>query len=302
MGLWYSIIADIINTMLFFYLPAIYWLVPRKGNRYSAYIVFNILYLIWEIPTRFYQDISHALPLIIMNFTVLLIIILILYKDNWKRKVMCWIFIVLMGIVTDIITTLLFMTINKNIFTDYLYSEFNESFTNMLHLMSLLVYEVMNTAIALIYIIYVRIRKMSSYMGFFLLPIYQVFIIIGFFMLCDDFNSRAALLGLAMGIFNLILDGTVLYLLESIFTKIQKEKELKRIQEQRNVEYEYYLSEAEVVEQMRMIRHDFANQLQTVYNMMDDSANTDDIKHMIGAMKENLDENVWEENHEQDKK
>ena len=35
MSLMYSIVGDIVGTVLFFYLPGIYILEPRKGNRYA---------------------------------------------------------------------------------------------------------------------------------------------------------------------------------------------------------------------------------------------------------------------------
>ena len=167
MGLWYSITADIIATMLFFYLPAIYFLSPRKGNRYMILFLFVVCYLIWEIPTRFFIEIENTVSLIAKNYLFLLILIFLIYRGSWKRKLACWIFIIFFGVLTDIITSALLLTVNPNYINQYMKAEFSESFTNTAHLMSLLVCEVLNTMIALFYLTWFRAKRMKQFLGFF---------------------------------------------------------------------------------------------------------------------------------------
>ena len=111
---------------------------------------------------------------------------------------------------------------------------------------------------------------------------------LGFFMLCGNFDEKVGKIGLAMGILNLLLDGSVLYLLEGLFRKLEKEKELQILENKRKEEYEYYKSSAEAMEQFRLIRHDFANQLQTAYGMMDEPENAEKVKKLLEQMKKTM--------------
>lgn len=290
MGLEYAITADIISALLFFYLSSVYFLTPRKGNRLVAYLLTVFLYLIWNITTRYFREIQVSTVLAFWNHLCYLAVISLLYRDGWKRKLACLAFVSILGLSIDMLTGLVMISFNNEYYMQYLYADFDDTFTNQSHLMSLLISEVCNTTIALFYLTRIRMKNWKYFFSFLLLPVYEIFIMAGYFMLCGSYDNKVANIGLAMGIFNFLLNITVLYLLEEMFRKLQRENEVREIEKKRTEEYEYYKSAAEATEEFRLIRHDFANQLQTVYGMMDEPENAEKVKAMLADMKKNLEE------------
>lgn len=289
MGTKYAMIADIMATVLFFYMPGIYFLTPRKGKRYVVLMIFSALYLLWEIPTRYSGIFEEKLALMLaLNHIWLLLLIFVLYNNSWKRKMLCWGFILGISLLLEFVAGGLLMLVNPTFMQQYLLNDSAEDYLNMGHLMSLLANEVLNAALTLIYLLVYRIKRWKPFLGFFVIPVYQLFIMLGYFMLINDYSEKTAMIGLLMGIFNFLLDGIVLYLLEAMFSKLHQEEELYDLQKQQFEEYAFFRESAGDMERIRAIRHDLGNQLQVAYSMMDDGNDPENVKQILEKMKDKL--------------
>lgn len=284
----YAIAADIMAMVMFMYMPGIYFLTPRRGNRYLNLGLLVLFYMMWEIPTRFGFLSAYAKSLLVINHIWLFVLICMLYRNDWKRKVLCTVYVMGNSLVVELLTMLLMLSVDSGYWYQFMTWETEEVFLNTGHLMALLVSEVLNTTIALVYLIFRKLKKQRYYLGFLLLPLYQFMIVIGFFMLVREFSIRAAMIGAFMGIFNLLLDGIMLYLLEGMFHKLHTEEELSRLEDIQREEFEVYQDTAQKLENIRGIRHDLVNQLQVLHNMMDSGEDAEKIKSMMERMKEKL--------------
>lgn len=68
----------------------------------------------------------------------------------------------------------------------------------------------------------------------------------------------------------------------------EKRKKVSVLYQQREKELAYYEHVTEYLHQMSMIRHEFANQMQVVYDMLENNADGDEIHRMLDQMNENL--------------
>lgn len=68
----------------------------------------------------------------------------------------------------------------------------------------------------------------------------------------------------------------------------EKRKKVSVLYQQREKELEYYEHVTEYLHQMSVIRHEFANQIQVVYDMLENNADGDEIHRMLDQMNENL--------------
>lgn len=290
MGIWYSVLTDFFGNMLFFYIPCVHLLRPRHKSRYGTYAVSVLLFTAWGIPWRYWVSLPSVFPYLISNYIFLWLLLRVLSRDSGKRVLLGWILLIALGFFTDAICMLFMSVLETNFFSLYIGAVNDWSYLTVARILGLLAGGFVNTMSALVYLCLIRRKNPGIFCGFLLIPIYQVFLMGAFFQLCSDFSERGAAIGLVMGIFNVMLDGVVLYLLDGIFRKMDREAELLKLEELRRREYEFYASDSSFVEEMRLIRHDFSNQLQAMYGMLDDPDSADRVKRMLEEMQKRLGE------------
>ena len=84
------------------------------------------------------------------------------------------------------------------------------------------------------------------------------------------------------------VDLTVCVVLKERKNVREKRKKVSVLYQQREKELAYYEHVTEYLHQMSMIRHEFANQMQVVYDMLENNADGDEIHRMLDQMNENL--------------
>ena len=290
MNVWYSVISDFIATALMLYIVAIYLLTPRKGGRYVNYLGWILLYMAYLLIFRYRLQTKSLFLYLLQTFLVIGVLIHIIYADALRRKIFALLYLILIGLLTDLITAVVGSFLVNSMWEKIL-SAYNESiYTNMMKLMALFCSNVVTMVCTLIYLCIIRHRDLKLFFSFLLLPVYHVLVGAGYFMLCNDFTERIAAIGLLMGIFSILLSFMVLHFLDSILKKSAMQQEVKGIEIQQKREYVFFEKESQQVEQIRLIRHDFVNQLQVAYRMMDEPENVEKVKKMLADMKKNLEE------------
>ncbi len=288
MKLWCAIAADFLENLMFLYVPAIYLLRPRKGGRYAVFFIFVALFTCWGIPWRHFYPPSNTVLWGLANFSVVYFLIRLLYRCDLKKSLLILLLFLIMAYATEVSAGIMVTAIIPDFLTRYVRAQFDESTMLMMHLMAALTGEIVSTVWALGYLCLYHGRRWIFFWGFMLIPIYQACLTYGFFLMCVDFSGKIALVGIGIISSNVALDGVVLYLLEGIFKKLDREEELQALAERRRQEYSYYEMDSQYVEEMRLIRHDFANQLQTVYSMMEEPENSERAKELLAEIRERI--------------
>lgn len=288
MEILYGIMADFLTNLMFLYVPFVYLMKPRKGSRYVNLVILVAIYNGWTVSQRYFFLPSNIVFYVFLSWGLIYFISCIFYTSQNGRRVKVWATMFVLGMFSELITSLILTTVLPELWKRYIYVQFEESFLNIARLVGALVMEVMGTVWALIILCLVRKRRWGIFLGFMLIPVYQACLTVGFFRMCTDFTESVAMTGYGIIFFNVILDGVILYLLEGIFKKLDREEELQALEEQRRQEYVYYEADSQYVNEMRLMRHDFANQLQTAYSMMDEPESVERVKALLEEMREKI--------------
>ncbi len=282
------IITDYLINMMFFYVPTVYLMQPRRGKRYVNYLLFVFFYNCWAIPWRYIVPPSNTLFYQMMNQAMIFILFLIFYRCKIKKRILLMVAVFLIGLFSEISACLMLVTMTTDFWIKYVHAQFDGIFLDVSRLLGALAGEVVSMIWALTYLCLMKKRRWRIFLGFMLIPVYQTCLTAGFFIMCGDFTESTALAGFGIILFNLLLDGVILYLLEGIFKKLDWEEELRMLEEQRRQEYVYYEADSQYVNEMRLMRHDFANQLQTAYSMMDEPESVERVKALLEEMREKI--------------
>ena len=80
--------------------------------------------------------------------------------------------------------------------------------------------------------------------------------------------------------------GTI-YLVNRMVKKVESERKLSRLYQQRELELKYYDDINRHMEEIRMLRHEYANQLQVIYDLLDNHCE-EKAEEMIQMIYENV--------------
>ena len=143
--------------------------------------------------------------------------------------------------------------------------------------------------------------KARKWMIYVLVPAYQVILLCFYIAGTEEYSIFTIVMGIALLIFSVIIDFFLVRSVEYMVEKLTKEEQLTELYAQRQKELEYYERSEVYIGQMREIRHEFTNQLQTAYVMMEQGADRESVKQLLDAaynrLQETFDEkgdgNVW---------
>ena len=279
----YWLIMNYINILLGSYLPAMFFLVPRRGKKIVNGAVFSSLYIVWIILSHYAMKFSMVIYPFIGNLCVIGILLAILYKDNWKRKLIIILYLFFTGIMGDFAGLLYLQFLIPEYAEIYFKAQMPEA-AIMTYLMVNLCCETVTMVEAIAYFCLIRKKQKKLFAAFLLLPMYQFVLGTGFFMLCNDFTERVARTGLAIGIFCFAVDIMMLYFLENILQKQDVEAKIREQEKLRRQEYAYFEAAGRSAEELRMIRHDFSNHLQAMYKMSDGDGDRETVREMLEEM------------------
>jgi len=119
------------------------------------------------------------------------------------------------------------------------------------------------------------------------LPIYQILIFIIYYSFCGEIHFENVMVGWLLFMFGIVIDVSVIYLLNGIFQKLKLEREISVLQEKRQEELAYYMMVNDKMEQTRFLRHEFANQMQIIYGLLG-TREMEKVRVLLDKTKENI--------------
>ncbi len=143
----------------------------------------------------------------------------------------------------------------------------------------------------LIWKIVVDRNWIREYMILAFIPVYKFVIFVVYYSSCETISSASILTGWLIYLFGTLIDAVILYLVTGILKKIYAERELSQVYQKRQEELEYYVQINEYMENVRQLRHEFANQLQVIYGLMEEK-NMEKVRGMLEATHKNM-ENIF---------
>lgn len=128
-------------------------------------------------------------------------------------------------------------------------------------------------------------RWLKEYILFLVIPIYQLIIFLVYYNGCEKIDVSSIVVGWLLYLFGILIDMAILYLITGMIKKMKLEKELDALYKKRKEELNYYMQVNNHMEEVRELRHEFANQLQVIYGLLEEE-NTDKVMRMLNATNE----------------
>ena len=130
--------------------------------------------------------------------------------------------------------------------------------------------------------IFVDKKSASGEILFLFIPTYQLVLLIMYYRACQEYTMMHSYFGIGVTVMGVIMDCLFMYFIRGMEKKIEVEEQLSRLYSQRQYELDYYKMTNQHIEEMREVRHDFKNQIQTAYIMVDQGADKEKVRKLLG--------------------
>lgn len=131
----------------------------------------------------------------------------------------------------------------------------------------------------------IRIRSMLFYV---IIPVYQIIMLLMYYYNCWKYNNRVIVYGVSFLVLGLGIDFLIIYFQMTMEKNLETRTRLEALNRQREYELAYYRQVNQSMEQMRAVRHDFMNQLQTARQMIQTRQERDKIEKLLEESEERL--------------
>lgn len=115
---------------------------------------------------------------------------------------------------------------------------------------------------------------------------YELIATILYYESCKTYDVLSAVLGIIMSVFSTGMNIFTLYAIEKMRERRETQKHYNELMEQRAKELLYYEKQYQRIEDSRILRHEFANYLQTVQELVGKKENKNVALEMLAAMEE----------------
>ena len=129
---------------------------------------------------------------------------------------------------------------------------------------------------------------MKEYLLYIIVPFYQLILIMVYYSTCRELEQIELTTGVLLVLFSLIIDFSMLHLVNGMVKKMQMEKELMALYMQRQTEMKYYEIAVKNMEEIREIRSDFGGQLQKLYRLLKKNEYKQEVREILDVSAENL--------------
>ena len=253
----------------------------------------------------FFQKITLELSLMIagtsqkssiINVVVALIIGSICYKGSWDRKIVALLLYVVPALAAELGTYALLPEMDSSGMDA---SVVMEKYVNIIEYRSVAItlsaqlFLIFWGLIIVIWKIYIERRWIKECILYLMLPIYQMFIFIVYYSFCGEVRMENVVAGVFLFLFGIIIDVSVIYLINGIFKKLKVEREISEVQEKRQEELAYYMMVNDKLEQSRFLRHEFSNQMQVIYGLLE-TKDTEKVKQMLDRTRAKVEQTFGE--------
>ena len=265
----YMTSSYIVNIGILIFLP--FYLLKYRGQRTIVGFIGTVIgcYVFLLFAGSMYGENSPFR--LIINIIFLFAVSFLLFKDSVKRKLTIWAIECLVNIISEISATFLIYIVNP---AKYVEMVSNDSILlEGLVLVSMITF-IFNMIIAVLWNRYIAKKPFTGYAIFIAVPLYYATFILVFFKIEYQHIIQTA-------IFGIVLNVVLMYMIQNLKTKMQVEEDLAGLYRQRQYELEYYKITQNHLEQMREARHEYLNQMQTAYMMIQSGNSNEKAKLLL---------------------
>jgi hypothetical protein len=268
---------------------------PRFFTKFKTWLLFALGFFLLGLiflPLQKYIEL-HAF--MVCSFTFFLI--RLLYSDTIAKCFGMLFYILSLSMGAELICIYSFYTyLHLKAYADFagnnLYMLAGITFTNM----SMLLLTATAPAVWWMIKAYRHSKMLFLYCLF---PIYQYITFTVCMCLFDKPSLWMIIVGNIFLILGFIVDFILLSSLTNLIHKKQRQEELELINKQQQQEYECYIQIQKQLHEHRLLKHDFANQLSTIYALISNQAPIADIETMItNSCNQLKQQNIIEKNRE----
>lgn len=279
----YSIVVSYISVCVMLFLP--FYLLDCKGKKVVlTYWGTTILgFLVMEI-IRYY--IFHPLWLILtLIMIVYCILVFVLFRDRVGRKTAVCVAQLMLLLTGEIITYSLLK--KMGILWDFRL-RMQDTTVHQGTVIANMVSYMLNMYFIVFWKVVMERERKRSYFLYIIIPLYQTVLLVIFLSQAEVFDWDVAMLGVALLTIGIAVNMVTIYLYHNLEQKAEIEEELTILYQQRQNELNYYRMTEQYIEQMREIRHEFVNQIQTAYLMIQKGGDTELARQLLSDSYERL--------------
>lgn len=260
----------------------------RIKNTLLNYTILSVFVLICRRVTELassYSGVLGFLAIVIFYFSTNVF----LYKGSRKKTIIFTLVFMLLGIVSEAFTTVIVKT-----FLNFKMKDYNE-----------LSVQYMDNAIGYVFILQIMFVLTFSSLFFYqrkekgmtflevsfleMILFYQLISSILFYYSCKEYNGFSAAVGMVMVLFSLATDIYLPRFITKMKESRETQKQYNELIKQRAKELQYYEKQYQRIENSRILRHEFANYLQTVQELVRDKEHNEAAKELLKDMEQQLD-------------
>lgn len=126
--------------------------------------------------------------------------------------------------------------------------------------------------------------KPNEFVLTIMMMLYQFVVILLFYESCKEYDMFSLIAGTSMCLFSTLINIFTLYAVEKLNENKKAKQQYNELMEQRAKELVYYEKQYKQIENLRILRHEFANYLQTVQELVvkkEDTKIAEDILNVI---------------------
>ncbi len=265
----YMTSSYIVNIGILIFLP--FYLLKYRGKRAIAGFICTVVGCFVSLLFVGNTYGENSLFRLIVNIIILFAVSFILFKDSVKRKLTIWAIECFVSIISEISAMILLYIVNP---IKYIEMKSNEIVLLEGLILASMITFIFNMVIVVIWNRYITKRTFNGYAIFIAVPIYYAIFILIFYKIEYQYIIQTA-------IFGIVLNVVLMYMIQNLKTKMQVEEDLAGLYRQRQYELEYYKITQNHLEQMREARHEYLNQMQTAFMMIQSGNSNEKAKLLL---------------------
>ncbi len=263
-----------------------------KDRKKAFTAIFTLSIGLSIIGGMLFETVNVNLIEAVVYAVLLQLLLLLFFKDSLKKRILLGGLQTLLYLFSKRAAGILFqLTIEiQGISLNQEYG-YHKSDPGYLLLFNIYFVLVLFTLFMLFFILWKRLVEhfwIKEYLLYVIVPLYQLTLVWIYFAACKEIGKAELITGILLLIFSLIIDFGILHMVTGMVKKIEIEKELTVLYTQRRTEQKFYEIARQNMEDMSRLRHSFGEQLQTLYQLIEQGDNTEEVKEILDASSEQL--------------
>lgn len=129
---------------------------------------------------------------------------------------------------------------------------------------------------------------MREYLLYIIVPLYQLILILIYYSSCKALDKIELTTGILLAVFSLVIDFSLVYLVNGMLQKLRVEKELAALYTQRSTEQKYVEIAEQNLEEIEAIRQDMGDRLKAIYDLAGSGDSREKIREMLDFSSDHL--------------